>query len=62
MSVDNNSFDILKMYIVKFSENDANDGITFEDYITGRFNAKYFNGSWWSENELQWKDQVGVIH
>ena len=50
------------MYIVKFSENDANDGITFEDYITGMFNAKYFNGSWWSENELQWKDQVGVIH
>ena len=39
----------------------AREGITFEEYITGKFSAKYFNGSWWSENELQWKDQVCIF-
>jgi hypothetical protein len=34
------------------------DAITFEDFLNGEFSAKFFNGSWWSDTELQWKDKV----
>ena len=34
------------------------DAISFEDFISRSFSAKYFNGSWWSNTELQWKDKV----
>ena len=34
------------------------DAITFEDFISRSFSAKTFNGSWWSNSELQWKDKV----
>ena len=30
--------------------------ITFNDYINSNFRAKYFNGSWFSDNQLQWRD------
>ena len=36
----------------------AADAITFDEFLNGDFAAKSFNGSWWSETELQWKDQV----
>ena len=36
----------------------AEDAITLDDYLTGAFSAEFFNGSWWSENELQWQDKV----
>ena len=36
----------------------AEDAITFEEFINSEFSAKTFNGSWWSETELQWKDTV----
>ena len=36
----------------------AEDAITFEEFINREFSAKTFNGSWWSETELQWKDTV----
>ena len=31
--------------------------ITFEEFITNKFYPKYFNGTWWSSNEIQWSDQ-----
>ena len=34
------------------------DAITFEDFISRSFSARTFNGSWWSNLELQWKDKV----
>lgn len=37
------------------------DAITFEDFLSGEFTAKFFNGSWWSDTELQWKDQAGNL-
>jgi hypothetical protein len=36
----------------------GSDAITFDEFIKSEFAAKYFNGSWWSDTELQWKDQV----
>ncbi len=36
------------------------DAITFDEFLTGEFSAKFFNGSWWSDTELQWKDQVSL--
>ena len=37
------------------------EGITFEEFITRKFSAKTFNGSWWSNDELQWKDKVMTV-
>ena len=34
----------------------AGEPITFNDYINSNFRAKYFNGSWFSDNQLQWRD------
>ncbi len=36
------------------------DAITFDEFLSGEFSAKFFNGSWWSDTELQWKDQVSL--
>ena len=47
--------------IQNFSQYDnkaPEDAITFEDFISRSFSAKTFNGSWWSNSELQWKDEV----
>ena len=38
----------------------ADDAITFEEFITSEFRSKTFNGSWWSDTELQWKDTVNL--
>ena len=38
----------------------ADDAITFEEFINSEFSSKTFNGSWWSDTELQWKDLVGI--
>ena len=38
----------------------ADDAITFEEFINSEFSSKTFNGSWWSDTELQWKDTVGI--
>jgi len=37
------------------------DGVTFEEFISRTYAAKYFNGSWWSDTELQWKDKGGNL-
>jgi len=39
----------------------ADDAISFDDFISRSFSAKYFNGSWWSDTELQWKDKDGNL-
>ena len=39
----------------------AEDAITFEEFINGEFGYKTFNGSWWSETELQWKNAVLIL-
>ncbi len=38
------------------------DAITFDEFLSGEFSAKFFNGSWWSDTELQWKDQVSLSY
>ena len=38
----------------------AEDAITFEEFINREFSSKTFNGSWWSDTELQWKDTVNL--
>ena len=35
--------------------------ITFNDYILGRFRANSFNGTWWSANEIQWRDRANNL-
>ena len=37
------------------------DSITFEEFIQREFPSKTFNGSWWSDTELQWKDTVNCL-
>ena len=39
-------------------ESPDSDKITFEEFINGNFSYKTFNGSWWSDTELQWKNKV----
>ena len=34
------------------------DAITFEEFIQREFSSRTFNGSWWSDTELQWEDTV----
>ena len=41
-----------------YSHEQAEDAITFEEFINGELGYKTFNGSWWSETELQWKNAV----
>ena len=41
-----------------YGHEQAEDAITFEEFINGEFGYKTFNGSWWSETELQWKNAV----
>ena len=36
-------------------------GVTFDEFIDGEFSAEFFNGSWWSADQLQWKDEVVVL-
>ncbi len=35
--------------------------ITFDDYINGRYSYKLFNGTWWSNTEIQWTDEHGNL-
>jgi len=44
-----------------YEEKIPGDAITFEDFISRSFSAKTFNGSWWSNSELQWKDKEGNL-
>ena len=37
------------------------DPITFEEFITSKFSPSYFNGSWWSSRELQWRDEANNL-
>jgi len=37
------------------------DAISFEEFLHGDFRAKGFNGSWWSDEELQWRDLEGNL-
>jgi len=39
----------------------GDDEFSFEDFITSKFSARSFNGSWWSKNELQWSDVDGNL-
>ena len=41
-----------------YAHEQAEDAITFEEFINGEFGYKSFNGSWWSETELQWENTV----
>ena len=41
-----------------YAHEQAEDAITFEEFINGEFGYKSFNGSWWSETELQWENAV----
>ena len=34
------------------------DAITFDEFINGEFSYSTFNGSWWSDTELQWENSV----
>ena len=36
-------------------------GITFDEFIDREFSAELFNGSWWSGDQLQWKDEVEIV-
>ena len=44
-----------------YGHEQAEDAITFEEFINGEFGYKTFNGSWWSETELQWKNAVMLV-
>ncbi len=33
------------------------DPITFDEFISSKFRAPSFNGTWWSGNEIQWQDE-----
>jgi dipeptidyl-peptidase-4 len=44
-----------------YKEKAPEDAITFEEFISRSFSAKSFNGSWWSNTELQWKDKEGNL-
>lgn len=35
--------------------------ITFDEYLSGTFSYKGFNGTWWSNNEIQWEDDEGNL-
>jgi len=37
------------------------DAITFDEFLSGEFGFKTFNGSWWSDEELQWKNKEGDL-
>lgn len=39
----------------------GSEPITFEEFLSGAFRAKYFNGSWSSDTEIQWKDALGNL-
>ena len=39
----------------------AGEPISFTEYITGYFSYKLFNGTWWSNTEVQWKDDQGNL-
>jgi len=41
-----------------YNEPAPDDAITFDEFVSNSFAAKTFNGSWWSNSELQWKDEV----
>ena len=41
-------------YTIKQSD----DAITFDEFINGEFSYSTFNGSWWSDTELQWENSV----
>ena len=35
--------------------------ITFEEFISSQFSPAYFNGSWWSSHQLQWRDEANNL-
>lgn len=37
------------------------DPISLEEFITSKFSPSYFNGSWWSSHQLQWRDEVNNL-
>ena len=39
----------------------SGDPITFDEFLSGTFRPKYYNGTWWSNNEIQWKDTDGNL-
>ena len=34
---------------------------SFDEFLNNKFSAKYFSGSWWSNNELLIKDESGNL-
>ena len=34
---------------------------SFDEFLNNKFSAKYFRGSWWSNNELLIKDESGNL-
>jgi hypothetical protein len=35
-----------------------NSTVTLDDFLNANFTPNPFNGTWWSDTELQWIDQV----
>jgi len=44
-----------------YNKQAPDDAITFDEFVSNSFAAKTFNGSWWSNSELQWKDEQGNL-
>lgn len=36
-------------------------GVTFDDFLSNKYRAKVFNGTWYSPNEIQWRDANGDL-
>ena len=53
-------FDRNPINFVQYLKYFSDDEFSFEDFITSKFSARSFNGSWWSNNELQWSDVVRI--
>ena len=45
------------MYL-SYTSKQSDDAITFDEFINGEFSYSTFNGSWWSDTELQWENSV----
>ena len=41
-----------------YTSKQSDDAITFDEFINGEFSYSTFNGSWWSDTELQWENSV----
>ena len=40
----------------KYKSN-GGEPITFDEFLGGKFRSKSFNGTWWTGNEIQWRDK-----